>query len=716
MFTNNRQWQGRPWAAVFVTACILLMVGVLSVRLAWHLQRAETGWQAFCDAWRNETAGWVARPELSVGFREPPQQAEFWLREIDRITSEHPQDARLAMGAALVLDSPCWAYRKFHYKLDKALAFAGPMLDGGIAAIEADFERNCRGRCLELAARATQLQPENVQWWRLRAMLFLRSWQESVDASRPLPGSIDELDLMAQHDPGNALYSYLAAWHLWKVGAEIDGFGDEAKLTIRDANLFDEGVRRFEHGLSGRFLNAGDDARPIICQFVARAGVPPADRPATIRDRNFPISRVLLIRDLWQWQGQRAKELDREGSVAKALAEQRKNLRMIGQFQGESVLMANELCTLAAKDGATYQMKSLAEMHPEEIDATTRREIDSLREVSLLENEVAKSFQNELGRRTGGGNSAGWTLANGGITGAFAVYVAPAVLVPLLLLSVMASLVAKCLSPVNSPVVGVVGQVLAMIVALLASMTLFGLAPAEIISRDVQKWSFSVLLLLAIGSAVLAVIRYWRHRHKFQCSLRTMLVSVLVFSLLCSFFSVAPDVAQCLFAFPQDFYMPPRGVGGVNADVARAFWGTLGPWTWGAIQWSLGYGGQRWAVLFWAAMVVLLYWLKTRRSRRTTGSPLTWQQLAAGLARSLGRPAMPAFTLLLIVYLAMLPAVIDRVEKDYQQAMFPFRDPEGFRAEADKAIRSVRSNEAWMAELRERAKGKAEQSTLRRRP
>jgi hypothetical protein len=196
-------------------------------------------------------------------------------------------------------------------------------------------------------------------------------------------------------------------------------------------------------------------------------------------------------------------------------------------------------------------------------------------------------------------------------------------------------------------------------------------------------------------------MRYWRRR-KFQYGLRAMLLSVLVFSLLCSLFSIAPGAAQGLFTFPPDVCFPPLDVDDFHAETT---WKTLGPW--GAIHWSLAYGRKRWAVLFWAAMVVFLYWLKIGRIRRTTGVTFTRPQLAAGLARSLGRPALLAFTLLLIVYLAMLPAVIDRVEKDYQQAMFPFRDPQGFQVEADKAIQCIRSNQAWMAELRERAKAEA---------
>ena len=46
------------------------------------------------------------------------------------------------------------------------------------------FETECVTKCFEFAKKATELQPSNVDWWRLRAVLLYR-WSHSWTDSEP---------------------------------------------------------------------------------------------------------------------------------------------------------------------------------------------------------------------------------------------------------------------------------------------------------------------------------------------------------------------------------------------------------------------------------------------------------------------------------------------------------------------------------------------------
>ena len=63
-------------------------------------------------------------------------------------------------------------------------------------------------------------KPEDVRWWRLRALLLVSN---NLYGSQNEPRDPDWLNILEQcksHDPDNALYDYLAAWQFWDVGVQ----------------------------------------------------------------------------------------------------------------------------------------------------------------------------------------------------------------------------------------------------------------------------------------------------------------------------------------------------------------------------------------------------------------------------------------------------------------------------------------------------------------
>jgi len=75
---------------VVLLGAVLLALGA---RVVWVASRSETGWDVLRVQWYDATLGWLAGEYEPIGQREPPEQADFWLAETDRILAAHPDGA-----------------------------------------------------------------------------------------------------------------------------------------------------------------------------------------------------------------------------------------------------------------------------------------------------------------------------------------------------------------------------------------------------------------------------------------------------------------------------------------------------------------------------------------------------------------------------------------------------------------------------------------------
>jgi hypothetical protein len=123
------------------------------------------------------------------------------------------------------------------------------------------------GRARHLAARATELEPDRLDWWRLRALLII--W--------PLDHGefdIDALKTALKHDPENSLYDYLlAAAAMNRAFAEKQTDEGPARY-IADNELFEEGKRLYQQAASKKFLACGEDGFPTTIRALTRIDAP----------------------------------------------------------------------------------------------------------------------------------------------------------------------------------------------------------------------------------------------------------------------------------------------------------------------------------------------------------------------------------------------------------------------------------------------------------
>lgn len=214
-----------------------------------------------------------------------------------------------------MLDSPSQEYvSKYLKRIETIPGFgAFPELDEeGLKAAEDAFEAQCKERCLELAAQATEADPTNVDWWRLRALLIWRYSMYSYDDSPRVDNWLEILQDASQHDPENALYDYLAAHFYWESSAEVDFQGETEQLAVKDAERFDRGVHHFEQGQKRTFFVVGD------------AGFAPAVLAEA--DRHFQ-ENIAFAR----------KPSDHWSKVQRAVERVRADQELIDQLRGKAV-------------------------------------------------------------------------------------------------------------------------------------------------------------------------------------------------------------------------------------------------------------------------------------------------------------------------------------------------------------------------------------------
>ncbi len=209
---------------------------------------SHTGYESFQEFLGAATWSWLTPEPPQYASRSGQIQAEFWLAEVDRILTANPETAERLMGAA-------WALKKINLG---RLSLSNPLRAPSGKDSET-FRNACEKRSIELAIRATQLSPNDVQIWRN----FAEFWTSSIfhdPGFRNTRGELESVLLLlregAERDPDNALYDYTAALLMWENSSStvtVVSPGDVHEqielVAIEDDELFLRGYEAFERGL-----------------------------------------------------------------------------------------------------------------------------------------------------------------------------------------------------------------------------------------------------------------------------------------------------------------------------------------------------------------------------------------------------------------------------------------------------------------------------------
>lgn len=679
---------------LLLTILLPAVLVCLCTAVAWVASTTETGWTVLALQWRAATLGWFVADPLSIATAEPTDQADFWLHEVDRILDAEPPSAAATMAAAWVLDTPTngFMYRYLKKPSDFPSFIPIGFYYEACERAKKQFEEKCKHRCLALAAEATRMEPENVHWWRMRALLQFRDGTCVGDREPRASDWRDVLHECARHDPDNALYDYLAARSLWDVSLPYEPTG----IVVKDPQRFAEGISYFERGQRKKHLVVGEVGLPAIAAFLDRSVITPQDR---IEIANSRYTKPLLL-GLWRHQCRRADIRLQEGDAAAALVLYRESLRPLNQCAA-----ADDEATMYGigrfvRVAALSCLRSLAEKHPRLISTEEKARIEARYEAAILNAKVLEKVSNTIERRQTSLWQRMFTLPEvlwGGTVSPFVL---------LLAVSLVALAAGRRLNRNRRPVqpnLGIVRHVLAWFVAYGLSFAVLGMAPAEIIPRKAHGWIACALA----GLVVIGLAAWWARRRRFQYSLRALLGFMLGCCLVCAVVAWTELDPWMIVDLPSRFWLPVRGWEGVNADILKnAVKANSSPWQWATLQW-LAFGGVYIGLA--GSLLLVALWYAVRRARRSSQSVSSYWRSRdgarwAGLLGCLGRSAGTAALCCLLVYLALTPGLLRSIDRTYQQRMAYVRNPEQYWVSFRAEMEQVRADPILMQQFRDAVK------------
>jgi hypothetical protein len=665
---------------LFVAGFLVLMLLIPLVRLIWITSRTATGWETVSRQWRDATVGLVVGKHVPLAEREPAEQAAFWLRETQRIVADEPENAELAMGAALLLDSPSMGFEIHHARRMGSLM---PEWDREVIDCElATFEAQCSAQCLAMATKATELQPKEVRWWRLRGTLLFGGGKPGVR----VPDWLGVLRQCQQHDPDNALYDYLAASHYWDEAVKPNQMG----MSIVDQAKYDLGMKCFFPGQQKPFCAGSGGSGALLLDMLRRSDLPRIEYSAVASGRSRSSYVVGVARDLWRICWYQSERLEREGDLAAALALRRQSVRVsdqLGRTKHESAGVDN--VHLLRKHALAY-LETLVTQHPELVPAEEAARIAKDAEDAA---DDSKTYMEAFQRF--------WTKQQPPHKSFFfastvSVAIAVSSVLFLLLAGVVVCVAARRLRKTDEPDaarLGVIRHSLAWLVACAATFVVFGLAPAGVISPRGMSWVAAITIDL--GYLAVACWLFWRIviRRNMQFTLRALLILTAVWALLLGILEFCGILPHDVYGFQiHDLTVPPRGADSLPGQwLQESVPVEYGRWNSAFYQWML-WSGPWMTVSAALAILALWHFLRTRRVQAATSIP--WRNRWAGRIGCLGRSLLAVAMLWMIAYLWLMPTVVQTGESEYQTKMAYMEKPQEYADALNKMMVEVRAEQS----------------------
>ena len=695
--------QRSPWALLLI---VLLIAGV---RLAVIASPMETGWEVLLSEWRNMALTWIDCEPMSISQQDPPQQADFWLREVDDVLARNPETAELCMGAAWVLDAPGNGYRHKYLTMKDFGAGIPPVPDldyDAIRALCSQFEDKCQSRCLALAARATELEPDDVRWWRMRAfLLFSDEGKPRNDHWRDL------LKECSQRDPENALYNYLAARALWDEALELDFVeGDDgdsiAKVKTQNQELYEEGNRWFEQGQKKTVLAIGEAGYPAISDFLSRTRLSRTAQAEVAVHRNVTGRQTMLFAIPWRWMGHLASTAELQGDMPELVTLQTQKYRLFEQAVAPSETSAMN-CNILFSSSLAYslcELQQLAEGHPELIQQ------DAVNQLVTR----AKGFRTEaivLARGVANMNSEREEQEDSAINTSIVAADARIMAGLLMLLAAVLLLAARLLGPTGSDDrrLGFARHTVAWLLGIGTSLVLLGLAPAEVISREVQTsvatafaWGFVVVITAYVAWKAI----WFGQRRRFQYRILTLLGCMTAVTIFAWIWPVLAETASKMQDLTSEYHIPAKGFSGLDADTLKAvpqFSSDKRRWT--LTQWN-AHHGPYFAVAIPLSLIAAWYIRRSAKAANakvlsywTEREPARW----SGLFRCLASSGIAVGSCALLLHLWLVPVTLRVCEAEYQYRIRYCRNPAYQVTQIEQACDAIRAFEEDMEVIRAEA-------------
>jgi len=315
---------------------LLLVIVVLSLRLIVFVSTSTSGWRSLWNDWEAQVLGLLGQA-TSVSEEIPSKQAKYWLQKVEQIP-ETQTDPQVALGAAWMLAEPQYEFLKRDIKTTQDVQELAENLFELRDQSQAEYQALCRAACLKQAAIATHLAPDNVDYWRQRALLLFAVGENS----ELVPRSVDwqqVLEQAAAHDPENALYDYLAALQFYQLSAE-SVWDEKHRLTLKITNprVYAKAEQRLQAGLKKTNLDVGTITWSATLAFLEQTSLPLEEQIAAAESRNAIYSAEIIVIRLLRWLNYACESDLPQKKYAAVICNARCELLIADQLTGQNNL------------------------------------------------------------------------------------------------------------------------------------------------------------------------------------------------------------------------------------------------------------------------------------------------------------------------------------------------------------------------------------------
>jgi hypothetical protein len=710
-----------PWPI----AISALVLAALAARLAWIASHTETGWETVTGDWRAALVDQFLGYHLPKAQGDSVDQDQFWLPEIERVLAREPRTPELMLGAIAILGTGHAVSR-----------IPSPDL-AAVPDLEVDGKSNERHTStdrqhswqqvstlrLKLAAEAAALFPTAPPVW--QTLAIISSAFHGADWEIPnAPDWRTVLDNCRSHDPGNALYDYLAAERLLAEARSFMNAADpaansgvpqtaEERIRLREkiAELLDGALECVNRAMASSRIETPASTAAIVA-FVQRTSLSNSERRHYLQAMydsrlSLPLATSSALNRL-------AEELEADGNGAhsdrlRRLARQLLLIDLELPVPAQSRLQVYRVRASNAREWLDYLTLRIGPARSDTDKAVEQEEID-LAKAGAIELQIQSQLCLDALIRGSRQNPAPAPKTWVG----FAAWEAAQLSVLLFAAAAVSYLLSRWLIRIppsrefaSAARLGVVRQLIAWLAAFAGTIALLGLAPAEIISKDAQGWLALAMFLLMMLCLPIVVAAWSGGRFSLRTLMGMVLVYGTIFGALLLWNSIRAD--RALEKLPPDISIPAHGAGQLTGerlerDLARQSL-PASMLCWPALQWIL-YHGPQWTIA--TALAVIALWSVIRATRELKRTQPDVQGLArrssvaAAALLSVARAATAAAAVALSVYLALAPSRIEHAETVYQNQELGIRDPEKSWAGLEEIQKELSTDAQYMRQLRQR--------------
>ena len=494
---------------------LLLVFAVLGIRCAWILSNSTTGWQPHLREWTTLTTDPIGIETLPLSDQNPDIQAEFWLKQVAEIEAIN-HDPQVALGAAWMLDEPQSGFYQRYISANKHCTLLELPIGKreinidkeNIGKLKQEFETLCRDECLAKIETATRLAPDNLELWRVRALLLFHNKGSISDVDNFVPRRADWLSVLDEcesHDPDNALYDYLAATQLKSMSSEDIFIKHHRTLKVTQPETYARAQKRFRSGLKKPFLKYGNIGYAASMSFLSHTSVPQIDQLDAAGSRRFSFFTLIHSREIFRWQKlQYNKEIERQNyNAAEVISHNIQSfidqITENGNFEYLSNFKIHLQRAYLAILGKT-QKHHLPALNQTETNRIAAAKADILLGITI-NNKVYERYNEKPKPKN-------WT---GQLGAEFLIRTAQIFVVVSLGLALLAGFVGWIFGTANDSErigMGWLRQTIAWLLGIGISFVLWGMCPAEIISSTLKTY----FIWISFASLILAILLLIRKR------------------------------------------------------------------------------------------------------------------------------------------------------------------------------------------------------------